>query len=243
MKVEDNPVLFSEVIETVRDANKQIEDGESSNGGSSGNPVNSEKKKQMEKSENQEKPENQENSDNPENSDSDMFKENGEFLDEELEKDYQKYVKRKNREGKTPRDRKDWKETRDYWLNDSPMARGNAFNKKARKERWYPCCELNLEDGTRLDGYHPVKGEIVSRKATDLENISIETYETYLKELKYKYPPGKKIRSNAYPELDGQELKGKQILEIPDSNEQFSEIEKYKEIAHNYGIELRFRKE
>ncbi len=97
MKVEDNPVLFSEVIETVRDANKEIEDEESGNRGSS---------------------------------DFNMFKETGELLDEESENDYQKYVKRKNKERKILRDRKDWKETKDDWLNNSTMAKGNAFNRK-----------------------------------------------------------------------------------------------------------------
>lgn len=52
MKVEDNPILFSEVIETVRDAKKEIEEEESGNGGSPGNSVNSEKKNQMGKTEN-----------------------------------------------------------------------------------------------------------------------------------------------------------------------------------------------
>ena len=218
MTAGDEPLLSSEVLESFREANKQIRDRKSND-------------------------ENSENLKISETKDSDMFKENGEFIDEELEEDYKKYVKRKNREGKTPRDRKDWKETRDYWLNDSPMARGNRFNDKAKQENWYPCRELNLIDGTRLDGYDPVKGEIVSRKATDLENISLKTYEAYLKELKNKYPPGKEIRSNAYPELDGKELIGKQILEIPESNRQFSEIEKYKEIARKYNIDNRFRGE
>ena len=218
MTVGDEPLLSSEVLESFREANKQIRDRKSND-------------------------ENSENLKISETKDSDMFKENGEFIDEELEEDYKKYVKRKNREGKTPRDRKDWKEARDYWLNDSPMARGNKFNKKAWKKKWYPYRELNLIDGTRLDGYNPVKGEIVSRKAADLENISIKTFKSYLRELKDKYPPGKKIRSNAYPKLDGKVLKGRQILEIPDSNQKFSEIETYKKIAQTYGIEIRFREE
>ncbi len=66
MKAEDNPVLFSEVIETVRDANKQIEDDESGNVGSS---------------------------------DFNMVKETG-----------------------------------DDWLNNSPMVKGNAYNRKPRAE-------------------------------------------------------------------------------------------------------------
>lgn len=68
------------------------------------------------------------------------------------------------------------------------MARSNAFNKKAVKEDWYPVNELHLSNGKRLDSYDPIKGEIISRKATDLEVIDISTFESYLKELKNKYP-------------------------------------------------------
>lgn len=61
--------------------------------------------------------------------DENMLSPNGKFKDAELETDYEKYVKRKKKERKKPRDRTEWKEARDYWLNDSPMARGNSFNK------------------------------------------------------------------------------------------------------------------
>ena len=66
------------------------------------------------------------------------------------------------------------------------MARSNAFNKKAVKEDWYPVNELHLSNGKRLDSYDLIKGEIISRKATDLEVIDISTFESYLKELKNK---------------------------------------------------------
>ena len=151
---------------------------------------------------------------------------------------------RKNKEGKIPRDRLNWKEARDYWLNDSPMARGNAFNKKAVREGWYDYDEIYLSNGKRLDSYDEISGEIISRKATDLENIDISTFESYLKELKNKYAEGTIIRSNKYPEIDGKPLKGKQILEIPEINKNFSEIEQDVELAQNkYNIEIRFRSE
>ncbi|AEV68228.1 Protein of unknown function (DUF1557) [Acetivibrio clariflavus DSM 19732] len=172
------------------------------------------------------------------------IKPTGEFVDDILEADYQKYVARKNAQGKTPRERTDWKDARDYWINDSPLARGNAFNDKAIKEGWYPFNEVHLENGKRLDSYDPYKGEIVSRKATDLEEIQLSTFEGYLREMQYKYKPGTKIRSNKYPEIDGQLLTGKLILEIPDSNLNFSEIQDYIDLAKNkYGIEIRFRSE
>lgn len=71
-----------------------------------------------------------------------------------------------------------------------------------------------------------MKGEIVSRKATDLEMIQMDTFERYLKELRDKYPPGTKIRSDTNRQIDGQKLRGRQILEIPASNKNFEKIKK-----------------
>ena len=123
------------------------------------------------------------------------------------------------------------------------MARGNAFNETARDNKWYLYNEVHLENGKRLDSYDPVKGEIVSRKATDLEMIDVKTFERYLKELRDKYPAGTKIRSDKYQEIDGQHLQGKQILEIPASNRNFEKIDEYKAIAKRYEVEIRFREE
>ena len=167
----------------------------------------------------------------------------GKFKDKSLEEGYLSYVARKDKQGKPPRDRIDWKEAHDYWLYDSPMARGNAFNKMASKKEWYPYDGVHLANGKRVDSYDPVKGEIVSRKATDLEMIDVKTFEQYLKELRDKYPPGTKIRSNTHPEIDGQHLQGKQILEIPASNKNFERIKEYEAIAKDYKIEIRFREE
>lgn len=172
------------------------------------------------------------------------FIKNGKFIDELLEADYQKYLTRKSKQGKTPKDRLEWKESRDYWLYDSPMARGNKFNETAKNGSWYDFNEVHLENGKRLDSYDSDLGEIVSRKATDLENIELSTFESYLKEMKNKYSAGIKIRSDKYPQLDGQILKGKQILEIPESNKNFNKIQEYIDLAKNkYNIEIRFRPE
>lgn len=173
------------------------------------------------------------------------FIKNGKFIDELLEADYQKYLTRKSKQGKAPKDRLEWKESRDYWLYDSPMARGNKFNDTAKENRWYKYDEVYLENGKRLDSYDEIKGEIVSRKATDLENIELSTFESYLREMKNKYPEGMKIRSDKYKkELDGKILKGKQILEIPESNKNFDKIQEYIDLAKNkYNIEIRFRPE
>ena len=174
---------------------------------------------------------------------------NGKFIDELLEADYQKYLTRKSKQGKAPKDRLEWKESRDYWLNDSPMARGNEFNKKAWKENWYRYNEVTLENGKRLDSYTPpmngVEGKIVSRKATNLEEIELSTFEDYLKEIKAKYPIGAKINAPKYgDELKGKVLEGKHYLEIPESNKSFGKLQEYIDLAKNkYDIEIIFKAE
>lgn len=172
----------------------------------------------------------------------------GKFLDESLEEQYQQYLKRKSKQkNATARDRLNWKEESDYWKYDSPTARGNRFNATAQSK--YNYNEVNLISNsdpnafTRVDSYVPGK-QIISRKATDLENIEFSTFEYYLSELAKKYKPGTKIRSNKFPELNGQELKGQMCLQIPKSNETFSDIERYKKYAKdNYDIEIIFLEE
>ncbi len=166
----------------------------------------------------------------------------GRFIDDILEGDYQNYLTRKSNAGQTARDRLQWKEVRDYWLNDSPLARGNAFNRKAVDNNWYPYHEVHLANGKRLDSYDDIAGEIISRKATDLSDIKLETFESYLKEMKAKYAPGTAINSPKYsPDLDNQVLEGKQILEIPSSNQSYSKIQDYVDLAKKeYDIEIRF---
>jgi len=82
-----------------------------------------------------------------------------------------------------------------------------AFNKARAK--FYPYNEvyleapkkaINLPEGSptkhqyvRLDSYNPHTGEIVSRKYTQLSEVSEETAIRYLKELSDKYAPGSVI--------------------------------------------------
>lgn len=54
---------------------------------------------------------------------------------------------------------------------------------------------------------------------------------------------GTKIRSNTYPQLDGMELNGQYILEIPATNAMLSDIDYYKKIAEEYDVILRFTEE
>ncbi len=86
-------------------------------------------------------------------------------------------------------------------------------------------------------------GEIVSRKATDFDNIQPSTFENYLKEIDNKYAPGTVIRSNKYPDIDSQTLQGKKILEVPASNQTSSKLTEFQQLADDYGVELRFQPE
>lgn len=182
------------------------------------------------------------------NNSNSLFDVSGKFIDAILETNYVKYTTRKLKEDKIPKDRLKWKKARDYWLYDSPMARGNEFNDIGRLK--YQINELNLKlngKNVRLDSYVlPSKsddgvGKIISRKATDLVDIQESTYRSYLTELKNKYVPGTIIRSDKYPDLDGDVIQGKQYLEIPESNKTFYDIELYKKIAkEEYNIEIIF---
>jgi len=60
-----------------------------------------------------------------------------------------------------------------------------------------------------------------------------------------KYAAGTKINSPKYsPKFNNQVLQGKQILEIPSSNQNFNLIQDYIDLAKNkYNIEIRFRPE
>ena len=167
----------------------------------------------------------------------------GVFKNAELEERYQEYVVRNTNRGRRVSDRLTWKQDSDFFTQNSPIARGNRFDETVQERKTYPHHEVNLENGKRLDSYDPTAGEIISRKATDLDKIQEETFRGYLQELQNKYSVGEIIRSNKYPEIDGLKLEGKHILEIPDSNKHLPDIEKFKEIAKEYGVELRFTKE
>jgi len=114
-----------------------------------------------------------------------------------------------------------------------------AFNKARAK--FYPFNEvyleapkkaINLPEGSptrhqyvRLDSYNPHTGEIVSRKYTQLSEVSEETAIRYLKELSDKYAPGTKIadvpsnisgaNAGIFKANNGKVLDGQMILEVP----------------------------
>lgn len=97
-------------------------------------------------------------------------------------------------------------EVKDNWF------RGNKFNKDNHAR--YPANEVHLANGKRLDSYKADE-EIVSRKHTQLSEIEPRTARGYLDEIVSKYPPDTIIRSNKYPDLDGEPLDGVMILEVP----------------------------
>lgn len=98
---------------------------------------------------------------------------------------------------------------------------GEAFN--AANWRRYPHNEIYLENGKRLDSYRP-PSEIVERKFRQYADLKDAT--TLRKDVDLitrQYPPGTKIpdtpgnRQN-FPELVGEPLMGKMVLEIPPQN-------------------------
>ena len=135
------------------------------------------------------------------------------------------------------------------------------FNKARAK--FYPYNEvyleapkkaINLSEGAptkhryvRLDSYNPHTGEIVSRKYTQLSEVSEETAIRYLKELSDKYAPGSIIadvpsnrtglNKGIFEVNQGRDLKGKMILEVPVQKESVREsILKY---ARDNNIQIR----
>ncbi|WP_231570221.1 hypothetical protein [Pseudomonas fulva] len=99
---------------------------------------------------------------------------------------------------------------------------GNEFNKVQSKN--YPNNEVYIQrpDGNgyyRVDSYNPIKGEIVSRKLTQLSEVSEATAKSYINEAITKYPSGATIaKVPSSGSLGGQKLQGTVILEVPPQN-------------------------
>ena len=127
--------------------------------------------------------------------------------------------------------------------------RGNDFNEKVNNKRppKYQYNEVTVEhmiDGKakkyRLDGYNDGV-EIVSRKATDFDNIQASTFENYCKELVSKYPVGTKITAPKYGNLlEGKTLQGSYKLEVPITNKLSPKLQEFINIANKYDIEIIF---
>ncbi len=111
--------------------------------------------------------------------------------------------------------------SRPEWLQR--LRDGQAFDRE--RAPFYPHNELYVEkpsgDGYfRVDSYNPNTGEIVSRKYTQLEDVTEPTAMNYLHEFDNKYSPGSRIADvpSTAPELRGQLLRGQMVLEVPPQN-------------------------
>lgn len=120
--------------------------------------------------------------------------------------------------------------------------RGNDFNRKGRIKYGDRQSEIVLQGidgkpGKRLDVYIPPTdgnlGKIISRKATDLDKISEQTWRNYCNELVTKYKVGTPLQSTKLP--GEPPLSGKYYLEIPSSNQLAQKLETFKTIAKEYG--------
>lgn len=150
----------------------------------------------------------------------------------------------------------------DFWKNARKfIIRGNKFNDAVRDlfPPKYKFHEVVIEHPTlkyldgpdignpkrfRLDSYTHKK-YIVSRKATDFDQIKPETFRGYLDELLNKYPPGAKIVSTR-KEIRHKTLTGELIMEVPLSNKtsiRLKEFEKIMQEKKYKQIKLVFEKE
>jgi filamentous hemagglutinin len=104
-------------------------------------------------------------------------------------------------------------------IADAKRKSGKAFNES--RKGFYEYDEVPIAKPYRgrpyfLDSYDPVKGEIVSRKDTQLSEITENSAINYLRELTAKYHPGSRIADvPSAKDLAGQKLTGKMILEVP----------------------------
>jgi hypothetical protein len=104
------------------------------------------------------------------------------------------------------------------WLQK--IMKGNYFN--FIREQYYKriggFSEIVLSNGKRLDSYIPGK-EIISRKFTQLADITTDTAKKYIDEITKKYKPGTEIkntkRNGDVISKGGNKLDGEMILEIP----------------------------
>ncbi len=97
---------------------------------------------------------------------------------------------------------------------------GRAFN--AHQNHRFEANEVTLLNKKRLDSYNH-GSEIVSRKLSQLADLSPDTAKYYLQEITRKYPPGEIIADTTkarteFPHLAGKELRGRMYLELPVQN-------------------------
>ncbi|MCW0422622.1 hemagglutinin repeat-containing protein [Xanthomonas sacchari] len=129
--------------------------------------------------------------------------------------------------------------TKPEWLKR--LDDGNDFNKEQAKN--YPYNEVyvvNPEGGYyRVDSYDPAAGEIISRKYTQLSEISEDAAKGYIREAVKKYSYGTEIADvkSTASELKGTTLQGKLILEVPEQKSGIAQS--LIDYARNMGVEIR----
>jgi hypothetical protein len=106
------------------------------------------------------------------------------------------------------------------WLWEQ-WQRGRAFDEL--REPYYTAGgganQVELGNGYVLDAYVPGR-EIVSRKDTQLADVSLDTARAYIRELERKYSPGEQVadlprNTDQIPSIGGTELRGRMYLEVP----------------------------
>ncbi|UYK80687.1 hypothetical protein NG829_20540 [Xanthomonas sacchari] len=90
-----------------------------------------------------------------------------------------------------------------------------------------------------VDSYDPAAGEIISRKYTQLSEISEDAAKGYIREAVKKYSYGTEIADvkSTASELKGTTLQGKLILEVPEQKSGIAQI--LIDYARNMGVEIR----
>lgn len=123
----------------------------------------------------------------------------------------------------------------DFWSSLRPLfKRGNDFNREGYIKYGFSNSEIHLGNVKRLDAYLPGE-KIISRKATDLDNIKEATWRSYCNEIVTKYRVNTPVNSLKMP--DEPPLSGRYFLEIPASNQTAQKLESFSIIAREYGQE------
>ena len=145
--------------------------------------------------------------------------------------------------------------TAEFWKK--LRERGQKFDKKVADlfPPKYSYHQVRVEVVVKVKGKDLVKEyfldsyeegmSIVSRKATDFNKITEETFKGYCNELLRKYPVGAKIATakKDYNQLLGKTLQGTPTIEVPKVNKMSSRLKEFQKIADEKGIKLVFESE
>ena len=98
----------------------------------------------------------------------------GDFVDETLERNYQTYVNRKLKKGQIPKQRLEWKKASDYWSKESPVARGNDFNKTVQEADIYDYHDYMQDPDVLREQYKKLDdGEVIDQvRRNEIKNTN-----------------------------------------------------------------------